>query len=209
MQLPLQVPFCFKWVLKTFTLPFLHFWILFIVFLLSLSLFLSALQTEISHLQSILGAEWAQKCANNFNAKVQILVWDDVKKVRESMTHNVEKWSDTIHAKKSFTYRLYTLQSKFKGQLSTKVVEYFAKCFGYALVRNRNDAEGLKQNLRAIVPHAFGKQYCSVTWCGFLKDPSRYHHASLLHGGRRADESHWHVHTECRKTCSTCEQYNW
>ena len=134
MQLPLQVPFCFKWVLKTFTLPFLHFWILFIVFLLSLSLFSSALQTEISHLQSILDAEWAQKCANNFNAKVQILVRDDdsvtVKKVRESMTHNVEKWSDTIHAKKSFTYRLYTLQSKFKGQLSTKEVDYFAICPG-------------------------------------------------------------------------------
>lgn len=62
-------------------------------------------------------------------------------------------------------------------------------------MENKNDAKGLKQSLRAIVPHAFGKQYCSVTWCGFLKDPSRYHHASLLHGGRRADESHWYVHT--------------
>ena len=31
------------------------------------------------------------------------------------------------------------------------MVEYFAKCFGYALVQNRNDAEGLKQSLRAII----------------------------------------------------------
>ena len=78
---------------------------------------------------------------------------------------------------------LYTLQSELKGQLSTKVVEYFAKCFGYALVQNRNDAQGLKQSLRAIIPHAFGKhKYCSVTWCGFLKDPSSYCHASLPHG---------------------------
>ena len=63
------------------------------------------------------------------------------------------------------------------------MVEYFAKCFGYALVQNRNDAEGLKQSLRAIIPHAFGKhKYCSVTWCGFLKDLSSYCHVSLLHG---------------------------
>ena len=99
------------------------------------------------------------------------------------MTHNVEKWSDINHAKKSFTSHLCTLQSEFKGQLSTKVVEYFAKCFGYALVQNRNDAQGLKQSLRAIIPHAFGKhKYCSVTWCGCLKDPSSYCHASLAHG---------------------------
>lgn len=119
---------------------------------------------------------------------MQILVGDDdsatVKKVRENVKHNVEKWSDINHAKKSFTSHLYALQSQFKGQLSTKVVDYFVKCFGYALVQNRNDAEGLKQSLRAIVPHAFGKhdQYCSVTWCGFLKNPSSYHHASLPHG---------------------------
>ena len=136
---------------------------------------------------SILGAELAQKCANKYNAEVQILIGDDdsatVKKVRESVTHNVEKWSDINHAKKSFTSHLYTLKSELKGQLSTKVVEYFAKCFGYALVQNKNDAQGLKQSLRAIIPHAFGKhKYCSVTWCGFLKDPSSYCHASLPHG---------------------------
>ena len=118
---------------------------------------------------------------------MQILVGDDdsatLNKVRESVAHSVEKWSDINHAKKSFTSHLYALQSKFKGQLSTKVVDYFAKCFSYALVQNRNDPEGLKQSLQAIVPHAFGKhQNCSVTWCGFLKNPLSYHHASLPHG---------------------------
>ncbi|KAJ7333741.1 hypothetical protein OS493_015829 [Desmophyllum pertusum] len=64
------------------------------------------------------GAELAQECANKFNAEVQILVGDDdsatVKKVRESVSHNVEKWSDINHAKKSFTSHLYALQSQFK-----------------------------------------------------------------------------------------------
>ena len=60
------------------------------------------------------------------------------------------------------------------------MVEYFAKCFGYTLVQNRNDAEGLKQSLRVIVPHVFGKHgYCKVIWCGFLKDSSSYRHAAL------------------------------
>ena len=37
--------------------------------------------------------------------------------------------------------------------------------------------------MRAIIPHAFGKhEYSSVTWCGFLKDPSSYCYASLPHG---------------------------
>ena len=90
---------------------------------------------------SILGAELAQKSGNKYNAEVKILMGDDdsatVKKVRESVTHYVEKWSDINHAKKSFTSHLYTLQSELKGHLSTKVVEYFAKCFGYALVQKQ------------------------------------------------------------------------
>ena len=61
-------------------------------------LFPSVLQTQTPHSQSILGAELAQKSATKYNAEVQILVGDDdsatVKKVRESVTHNVEKWSD-------------------------------------------------------------------------------------------------------------------
>ena len=135
-----------------------------------------------------IGAELAQECATKYNAEVQILVGDDdsatIKKVRESVSHNVEKWSDINHAKKSFTTHLYAIQQKFKGQLSTKVIEYFVKCFGYALAQNLNNAEGLKTSFQAIVPHAFGQhsEHCSITWCGFLKNPSSYRHGSLPHG---------------------------
>ena len=52
------------------------------------------------------------------------------------------------------------------------------------MVQNRNNTEGLKKNLKAIVPHAFGKhdQHCSISWCGFLKDPLSFRHSSLPHG---------------------------
>ena len=108
---------------------------------------------------------------------MKILVGADdsatIKMVKEQVSHHVEKWSNINHAKKSFTSHLYAIQSQFKGQLSAKVIKYFSKCFGYALVQNRNNTEGLKKDLKAIVPHAFGKhdQHCSISWCGFLKDP--------------------------------------
>ena len=113
---------------------------------------------------------------------MKILVGDDdsatIKRVKEQVAHHVEKWSDINHAKTSFTSHLYAIQSQFKGQLSAKVIEYFSKCFGYALVQNRNNTEGLKKNLKAIVPHAFGKhdQHSSSSWCGFLKDPLSFRH---------------------------------
>ncbi|XP_044167665.1 uncharacterized protein LOC114976984 [Acropora millepora] len=135
-----------------------------------------------------IGVELSLECSSKHNAEVKILVGDDdsatIKRVKEQVAHHVEKWSDINHAKKSFTSHLYAIQSQFKGQLSAKVIEYFSKCFGYALVQNRNNTEGLKKNLKAIVPHAFGKhdQHCSISWCGFLKDPLSFRHSSLPHG---------------------------
>ncbi|XP_068704804.1 uncharacterized protein [Montipora foliosa] len=123
------------------------------------------------------GVELSQECSSKHNAEVKILVGEDdsatIKMVKKHVSHHVEKWSDINHAKKSFTIHLYAIQSQFKGQLSAKVIEYFSNCFGYALVQNRNNTEGLKKDLKAIVPHAFAKhdQHCSISWCGFLKDP--------------------------------------
>ena len=135
-----------------------------------------------------MGVELSLECSSKHNAEVKLLVGDDdsatIKRVKEQVAHHVEKWSDINHAEKSFTSHLYAIQSQFKGQLSAKVIEYFSKCFGYALVQNRNNTEGLKKNLKAIVPHAFGKhdQHCSISWCGFLKDPLSFRHSSLPHG---------------------------
>ena len=73
-----------------------------------------------------------------------------IKKVRESMTHDVEKWLDKVHAKRSFgTYKRIT-----KGILNVKVINYLLAYFGYALSQNKGNVQGLQKNLRAIVPHA-------------------------------------------------------
>ena len=120
-------------------------------------------------------------------AQVAVLVGDEdsstIKKVRESVNHEVEKWSDVVHVKRAFGSRLYALQEKYKGLLTATVINYLLKCFGYALSQNKGDADGLQKNLRAIVPHAFGKhETCNISWCGFLKDQDTYQHKSLPHG---------------------------
>lgn len=126
-------------------------------------------------------------------AQVTVLVGDDdsctIKKVRESVTHEVDKWSDTVHAKRSFGTSLYTLQKNYKGTLSNKVINYLLKCFGYALSQNKCNVQGLQKNLRAIVPHTFGThEGCDASWCGFLQDPTTYTHKSLPHGKDLRDE---------------------
>ena len=117
-------------------------------------------------------AQLAKTCAVKYGAEVAILVGDDdsatIKKVRENVTHTVEKWSDIVHAKRSFVNNLYTLQPQHKGHLSSKVIDYLQKCFGYALKQNKDNVEGVKRSLKAIVPHAFGKHNdCNISWCGF------------------------------------------
>ena len=119
--------------------------------------------------------------------QVAILVGDDgsttIKKVRENVSHSVDKWSDTVHAKRSFGSHLYSLQSQHKGKLSGKVIDYLQKCFGYALRQNKDNVEQMKISLKAIVPRAFGEhEQCSVTWCGYLSNPTTYKHSSVPYG---------------------------
>ena len=125
--------------------------------------------------------------ASQHHVQVNILVGDEdsstIKKVRESVTHDVEKWSDIVHAKRSFETSLYALQKHYKGTLSVKVINYLLTCFGYALSQNKGNVQGLQKNLRAIVPHAFGKhENCDLSWCGFLKAPATFTHKSLPYG---------------------------
>ena len=134
--------------------------------------------------------------ASEHGAPVAVLVGDDdsctIKKVRESVSHDIIKWSDTVHAKRSFATSLYALQKNHKGSLSGKVINYLLTCFGYALSQNKGNVQGLQKNLRAIVAHAFGKhdncRMASASWCGFLQDPHTYKHKSLPHGKDLQDE---------------------
>ena len=98
--------------------------------------------------------ELVKACETSGNTEVTILVGDDdsatIKK-SETVKHSVEKWSDVVHAKRSFGSHLYSIQGKHKGNLSAKTIDYLVKCFGYAVKQNKNDPDGLKKNLDSIV----------------------------------------------------------
>ena len=112
--------------------------------------------------------------------------------IRDKVSYNVEKHSDTVHTKRSLVSKLYSLRSsqKFPGcsQLSVKVIGYLGKCFGYCLAQNKNNPRSLKTAIQNIVPHAFGKhQNCNDMWCHYKQNPENYKHNELpcgndLHG---------------------------
>ena len=107
--------------------------------------------------------------------------------IHSKVPYGVEKWTDIIHAKRSLTTCLYNLKDRFKNPncsiLSSKVINYFSKCFSYAISQNVGEPENLRTNLKCIVPHAFGNNaICDISRCGFKKSPATYKHSDLPNG---------------------------
>ena len=126
------------------------------------------------------------------NAVVSVLVGDDdsstISKVRQNVEHEVEKWSDVVHAKRSFASSLYSIKTQNKS-LTDMVIRYFQRCFGYALKQNKDNEEGVLNGLKSIVPHAYSDHSSGANWCGYLKNPASYKHRGLPHGKDLTDKS--------------------
>lgn len=119
------------------------------------------------------------------NVEVSVLIMDDdattMARIRDNISHPVQKWSDLNHTKKHLGNSLYSLQKKHKG-FSNKCVQFIQKCFSYAVIQNKNKPEKLKSALCQIVPHAFGDHSHCESWCGYISNPETYRHKSLPHG---------------------------
>ena len=126
------------------------------------------------------------------NAVVSVLVGDDdsstISKVRKNVEHEVEKWSDVVHTKRSFGSSLYSIKTQNKS-LTYMVIRYFQRCCGYALKQNKDDEEGVRNGLKFIMPHAYGDHSSCGNWCGYLKNPASYKHRGLPHGKDLTDKS--------------------
>ncbi|PFX19079.1 hypothetical protein AWC38_SpisGene16524 [Stylophora pistillata] len=126
------------------------------------------------------------------NAVVSVLVGDDdsstISKVRKNFEQEVEKWSDVVHAKRSLGSSLYSIKTQYKS-LTDMVIQYFQRCFGYALKQNKDNEEGVRNGLKSIVPHAYGDHSSCGDWCGYLKNPESYKHRGLPHGKDLTDKS--------------------
>ena len=126
------------------------------------------------------------------NAVVSVLVGDDdsstISKVRKNVEHEVEKWSDVVHTKRSFGSSLYSIKTQNKS-LTYMVIRSFQRCCGYALKQNKDDEEGVRNGLKSIMPHAYGDHSSCGNWCGYLKNPASYKHRGLPHGKDLTDKS--------------------
>lgn len=125
------------------------------------------------------------------NVKFSIYTGDDdsttESHLKQKVPYGVEKWSDTVHIKRSLTTRLYNLsqRSKFPNSsvLSQKVINYLVKSFTYCIAQNKGDPTNMKSAIQSVVPHAFGDHTgCRETWCRYKTDPSHYCHRDLPYG---------------------------
>jgi hypothetical protein len=123
---------------------------------------------------------------NDGKVKYSTYVGDDDSTTLLHLSNNVpygiNKWSDQYHTKRSLSSRLYNLKErkKFPGAtpLSSKVINYLAKCFSYCISQNKKNPKGLQKGFRSIVPHAFGDHHlCNPSWCRALTNVTYYRHA--------------------------------
>ena len=114
-------------------------------------------------------------------------------KIREEVVYHVEKWSDTVHAKRTLINHLHKLKTeksfpRGESVLSNKVIDYLGKCFSYSVAQNAGNTDGLQKAL--IVPLAFGNhEHCLQSWCGYKQDPASYKHRDLPFGKDLVGES--------------------
>ena len=82
--------------------------------------------------------------------------------MHKKVPYDVEKQSGVTHTKRSLTSGLYKLKSeeKFPGYftLSTKVINYLGKCFGYCVAQNKDNADPLH------VSNAFGNMKSAMNY---------------------------------------------
>lgn len=118
--------------------------------------------------------------------RIQTITMDDdtttLSRLHKSVDPNIQKRCDKNHIKKNVSNSLYDVKKNHK-ELSSSIISYFVKCTSYAISQNKSDSLQLRENILAIVPHAFGyHDLCKVDWCGYLKCPDSYKHNGLPGG---------------------------
>ncbi|XP_062603897.1 uncharacterized protein LOC134265692 isoform X2 [Saccostrea cucullata] len=117
---------------------------------------------------------------------VKTLIMDDdtttFVRAKKAISDQLEKCSDKSHIVRNFNNSLHKVKDGHKN-FSTANINYFKKCFSYAIEQNKENVEGIRQNLLATVPHAFGDHSgCNEVWCGYIKSPDTYQHKSFPSG---------------------------
>lgn len=127
------------------------------------------------------------------NLNVKTIIMDDdsttISRARKEIDPNITKLTDKNHVMKNITSSLYTLKPKHK-QMTRPVIDYVKKSISYACAQNHGNPEGIRHNMKAIVPHMYGDhtKCSSTTWCR-AQSNSSYKHKSLPYGKDLSDQN--------------------
>ena len=123
--------------------------------------------------------------------RIQSITMDDdtttVSRLKSTVDPEIEKPSDKNHIKKNISNSLTSRNTP--KTLTSSAISYFVKYASYAISQNSDNAESLKTNLAAIVPHAFGEHdNCNASWCGYMENPNTYKHSGFPGGCNLSDQ---------------------
>ncbi len=100
-------------------------------------------------------------------------------RARREVDPEIKKSSDKNHVSKNIGKDLHAIKSQHK-ELTERSIAYLQKNFNYMLSQNKGSVDGIRQGLKAVVHHSFAEhEYCTESWCGYLKDPENYKHKTL------------------------------
>ncbi|XP_053385649.1 uncharacterized protein LOC128545990 [Mercenaria mercenaria] len=104
-----------------------------------------------------------------------------IARLKSNLNLTMKKRFDRNHVVKNIGKRLYMLHGEKGVKLSKNVIVHIQKCLKYVFAKNQSDDTGMKENLRAIIPHQFGDHsLCQPRFCGYKRKPgSLYSHRSL------------------------------
>lgn len=96
--------------------------------------------------------------------------------VRHKASHQIEKWSDVNHMKRSLNSALCALK------LPNEIINYFVRLFTPAFEENKEDALAAKNAHTHVVNHAFGDHKNCENCCLPHIDGNNYVHEGLPNG---------------------------
>ena len=62
------------------------------------------------------------------------------------------------------------------------MIGHFEKCFTFAVRQDEGKPADVRKALLNVVPYSYGEHESCGEWCGYLRNPERYKHATLRYG---------------------------
>ena len=94
------------------------------------------------------------------NVQLRALIADNdaamIKRVRDEVDVDIEKWTDLSHTRKNLGSKLDSMKDTYKELKNIKTQAHLTKCFMYAIKANKDYPE-VSEDLLNVPNHVFGR----------------------------------------------------